>query len=290
MTSGRAPAPSEAVRPTARPMPVRRALASTALVLAAAWLVAAPAGGQGPPSPEPEGDLNPCHDAQLALACPDLAMAPPGDLRVRKVGKVVRLLAANHIVNVGQGPLELAATKDPELPRFAKATQVVRTRTGGRVSFPEAGWIYWKAIPGQGHYWKYYRAARFELWTLNPDGTRARMVRTGPKLSYCFRDLKRVRGWERAPRGRVYPACSQRYGRHALRLGLSPGWADIYPSTYHENWISVTGLKGCFAFVHRADPLGELVEDREDNNIGVRTVRLPPRRGSVAPRGCPGQR
>jgi hypothetical protein len=266
-------------------MPVRRVLVCAVAVAAA--LAAAPAGGQ-----EPDGDpfLNPCDDPLLALKCPDLAMAPPADLHVQRAGTVVRLLATNHIVNIGQGPLELLGTRDPKLPRFAKATQVVQTRSGNPVYFPESGWIYFKAIPGQGHYWKYYRAARFELWSLNADGTRAQMVRTGPKLSYCFRDLRRVRSYARTPRGRVYPACSQSSGRRALRLGVSPGWADIYPSTYHENWISVTGLRGCFAFVHRADPLGELIEEREDNNVGVRMIRLPPRGGGVAPRGCPAAR
>ncbi|MCW3003027.1 MAG: hypothetical protein JWQ20_2325 [Conexibacter sp.] len=265
-------------------MPARRALVLAVALLGTA-LATTPAGGQEPPLDLP--DTNPCNDPLLALKCPDLRMAPPTDLRIQRAGRTVRLLAANHIVNVGEGPLELLGTKRPSLPRFAKATQVVHTRTGKLVSFPEAGWIYFKAIPGQGHYWKFYRAARFELWTLNPDGTRAALQRTGPKLSYCFRDLKRVRTWARTPKRRVYPACSQQYGRQALRLGVSPGWADIYPSTYHENWISVTGLRGCFAFVHRADPLGELVESREDNNLAERIIRLPPRHGSVAPRGCP---
>ena len=266
-------------------MPVRSRLA--AAVLLATALLPVAAGAQEAPAP----DTNPCNDVVLRLVCPDLRMAPPADLHVRKVGKVVRLLATNHIVNVGQGPLELRARHDGNRRtsgyRFAEATQVVRDAAGAPVFFPMAGWIYWKAIPGQGHYWKYWRAARFELWTLNPDGTRAKLLRTGPKLSYCFRDLRRVRTWKRTPKRRVYPACSQTLGRKELRLGVSPGWADIYPSTYHENWISVTGLRGCFAFVHRADPLGDLVEEHEDNNLGQRIIRLPPRKGRVAPRGCP---
>jgi hypothetical protein len=278
-------------------MPVRRpaALSALAVLLGAGALAAGTAPAQAPPAttpapaptaPAPDEDTNPCHDPVLALKCPDLRMAPPTDLHVQKAGRVVRLLATNRIVNVGQGPLELRArhTGDPSSAsyRFAQATQVVRARTGRAVFFPLAGWIYWKAIPGQG-------AARFELWTLNPDGSRATMVRTGPKLSYCFRDLRRVRSWSRTPRGRIYPGCSQSFGRSELRLGVSPGWADIYPSTYHENWISVTGLRGCFAFVHRADPLDDIVEEREDDNIGQRVIRLPPRNGSVAPRGCPGK-
>jgi hypothetical protein len=229
---------------------------------------------------------SPCDDPTLALVCPDLTMAPPSDLRVLRAGGQTRLAATNHIVNIGQGPLELRGDHGAD-PRFVKAYQVIRSRTRGHVFFPEAGWIYWKAIPGQGHYWKYYRAARFELWMLNADGSRGRLVRIGPKLSYCFRDLDRVRNWARTPRGRVYPACSQDAGRRRMRLGVSPGWADVYPSTYHENWISITGLRGCFAFVHRADPNGELIEQREDNNSAQRVIRLPARGGSVAPRGCP---
>ncbi|WCB92564.1 hypothetical protein DSM104299_01260 [Baekduia alba] len=272
-------------------MPVRRPLA--AVVALAATLALAPTAALGQDG-EPPADTNPCDDPILTLECPNLRMAPPSDLHVRKVGKVVRLLATNRIVNVGAGPLELRTPHrgNPRTTsyRFASATQVVRSRSGAPVFFPLAGWIYWKAIPGQGHYWKFWRAARFELWTLDPDGARAKLQRTGPKLSYCFRDLKRVRTFARSPKHRAYPACSQSFGRKELRLGVSPGWADIYPSTYDDNWISVTGLRGCFAFVHRADPLGDLVEEREDDNIGERVIQLPPRHDSVAPRDCPRKR
>jgi hypothetical protein len=278
-------------------MPVRRLVLIAALAASASL---ASLGGAGalaqtdvPPANTPVDDsgTNPCDDAVLKLKCPDLRMAPPSDLHVKRVGKVVRLLAENRIVNVGQGPLELRArhTGNPRSTSydFAQATQVVRSKTGRAVFFPLAGWVYWKAIPGQGHYWKYWRAARFELWTLNADGTRKKLQRTGPKLSYCFRDLKRVRDYARTPKKAVFPGCSQDFGRKELRLGVSPGWADIYPSHYNENWISITHLRGCFAFVHRADPLGDIVEQREDNNIGERVIQLPPVHGSVAPRNCP---
>jgi hypothetical protein len=270
-------------------MPVRRTL----VPLLAAVIAATLALGGSPASAATAPDVNPCNDEVLALKCPNLQMKPPGDLRVRKAGKVLRLLATNHIVNVGAGALELRAEHSGGATRsgyrFAPAYQLIRDRLGAPVFFPLAGYVYFKAIPGQGHYWKYWRAARFELWTLRPDGTRDTMVRTGPKLSYCFRDLKRVRTFARSPRHRIYPACSQRFGRKELQLGVSPGWADIYPSSYHENWISITGMGGCFAFVHRADPLDDLVEEHEDDNIGVRTIQLPPRRGSVAPRSCRGK-
>ncbi|MBI5104680.1 MAG: hypothetical protein HZB46_06795 [Solirubrobacterales bacterium] len=251
-----------------------------AALLAVLALPAGPAGSQEPTDTTP---LNPCDDAALRLKCPDLTMAPPSHLRVKKAGRVLRLQAENRIVNIGRGPLEVRAHRG-DSSIYAEAYQAIHRTGGGVTFFPEAGLVYWKAIPGQGHYWKYWRAARFELWTLNADGTRDRLQRTGPKLSYCFRDLDRVRGGRDVPRGRVYPACSQSAKRRDMKLGTSVGWADVYPETYHENWISITGLRGCFAFVHRADPEGELIEQREDNNLGVRRIRLPPVKGRV--RGC----
>lgn len=272
-------------------MPVRRTLVPLLAALFVATFTLSSSPAPAPAATDP--DVNPCNDEILALKCPNLQMKPPGDLRVRKAGKVLRLLATNHIVNVGAGALELRAEHGGRATRngyrFASASQVIHSRLGAPVFFPLAGYVYFKAIPGQGHYWKYWRAARFELWTLRPDGTRESMVRTGPKLSYCFRDLKRVRTFARSPAHRIYPACSQRFGRKELQLGVSPGWADIYPSSYHENWISITRMKGCFSFVHRADPLDDLIEEHEDDNIGARTIQLPPRRGSVAPRTCPGK-
>ncbi len=60
-----------------------------------------------------------------------------------------------------------------------------------------------------------------------------------------------------------------------VTLGTSVGWSDIYPSTYHQQWIDVTGLKGTFAFKHIADPKNGIWETDETNNEGVTIVTLP---------------
>ena len=78
---------------------------------------------------------------------------------------------------------------------------------------------------------------------------------------------------------RVYGACSQDPGRKRLRLGTSVGWSDLYPSDYDRQWVSVAGLRGCYAFVMRVDPLNLLYESNEHNNRSVRIVRLPYRAG-----------
>ena len=83
----------------------------------------------------------------------------------------------------------------------------------------------------------------------------------------------------RSPGHRVYPACSQDRGRKRVRLGTSVGWSDVYPAEYDRQWVNVSGLRGCFAFVMRVDPRNLLFESNERNNRSVRIVRLPYRDG-----------
>ena len=60
-----------------------------------------------------------------------------------------------------------------------------------------------------------------------------------------------------------------------MRLGTSVGWADVYPAAYPEQWINISGLRGCFAYVHTADPENRIYESNEDNNEAQVVVRLP---------------
>jgi hypothetical protein len=164
--------------------------------------------------------------------------------------------------------------------------QVIHTTTGERRYFKTNAHLVFYNIPGQGPYWKFHRAARFELWTLGADGRRDSLIRRGAKLNYCFRDLERTLPSPRSPRKPVYPACSQDPKKRFRTLGTSIGWSDIYPSSYHENWINIRGLRGCFSFVLRADPANLLYETNEDDNTGARRIRLPAtRKGKFRPCG-----
>ena len=113
------------------------------------------------------------------------------------------------------------------------------------------------------------------MWTVDGLLRPVSHVRSGPKIHYCLRDLKRTRRMARSPRRFYYPACSQNRRMKRVTLGTSVGWSDIYPFTYHENWIDVTGLRGTFAFKHIADPKNGIWESNEENNEGVTIVRLP---------------
>jgi hypothetical protein len=245
----------------------------------------APAARQVAPPTE-----NPCLGPQAAtLRCPDLMMRRPFGLEVERSPGGHRLLrAGNSIDNVGDGPASLRGTKIPG-SRFMEADQLIHRRNGTVTRVDTPGRLEYKKAHLGRRYWKFHDAARFELWALDAAGTKTQVVRTGPKVAYCLRDLSRTRpSLAGSPRREVYPACSTNRDRRAVTLGTSVGWSDIYPPAYPEQWIDVTGLRGCFAYVHTADPGNAVWETDEDNNVSQVVVRLP--FDAKRPRGiCPGR-
>jgi Lysyl oxidase len=260
-----------------------------AVTLAGTALAAGSAQVEAPAADEPRQAENPCIGPDAAqLRCPDLVMRRPWGIytdRSTKAGRTL-LRAGNAIDSIGAGPAELFGTRIG--PRFMRARQRIYTRSGGRIGVATDGRLQFKFAHLNRFWWKFYNAARFELWRVDARGKRTRLVRTGPKVAYCLRDLEHTRpGLPRSPRSPHYPACSNNSRAQHVTLGTSVGWADVYPPTYPEQWIDVTGLRGCFAYAHIADPNNRVYESDEDNNEAQVIVRLPFRRGERRT-GCRG--
>ncbi len=254
---------------------LRSRIAATALL----GMVIAASAAVPPAAARP---ANPCLDAKsrARLLCPDLVMRKPFGLQIDPLvrpGRVV-LRAGNSIDNVGLGPAELHGVRTSRYQM--RGRQRIYRRRRGRIGIKTGARLLFKFVPGQQRYWKFLHAARFELWRLNSRGRRIKRVKTGPKVSYCLRDLKHTRPSLRpSPRRMVYPACNTGAATRRVTLGTSVGWSDVYPPTYPEQWIDVTGLRGCFGFRHIADPLNGVYESNERNNAASVTVRLPFRPG-----------
>jgi hypothetical protein len=228
---------------------------------------------------------NPCEGPEAAaLLCPDLKVGPAADLFVEHGGRYgygggARLHAGNDIRSRGRGPMELRGRRYKR--NWMRANQAIYRvgggmsifRTDAKIHFYDVGYEY------GGSYWKVHDPLSMEIWTLGEDRQPLERVRKGPKVFYCFRDLEHTRPMRRSPGHAVYPACNQDPGRQRVRLGTSVGWSDIYPSDYDRQWVSVSGLRGCFAFVMRVDPENLLFESNERNNRSVRVIRLPYRDG-----------
>jgi Lysyl oxidase len=256
---------------------VKRAFASTAagLCLAlAAWPTGSPA------------DENPCAGEEAReLLCPDLRVGRAEDLFVERHGGGyghgggVHLYAGNNIMSRGRGPMELRGRRYKR--NWMHANQAIYRAGGGvrifrtdaRLHFFDVGYEF------GGSYWKVEDPLSMEIWSLDQNRQPLQRLRKGPKVFYCFRDLARTKPMRRSPGGPVYPACNQNPARKRVRLGTSVGWSDIYPSSYDRQWVNVTGLRGCFAFVMQVDPRNLLYEEHEGNNRSVRIVRLPYRDG-----------
>jgi Lysyl oxidase len=222
---------------------------------------------------EPE---NPCLGPEAAsLLCPNLRIGPPADLYIQAGGGRLLLRATSDVRSRGRGPMELHGRRNG--PRSMRANQRIYKVGGGHIDlrthanlrFTNVGYVF------GGAYWKVHQLARFELLRATPDGQLGQVVRTSPKLNYCLRDLELTQPSHRAPDHRHYPGCNQNPHRNQVALGTSVGWSDIYPASYDKQWIDVTGLRGCFAFVMKVDPQGLLFESDEGDNTSQRLIRLP---------------
>lgn len=253
-------------------------------------------GGAGPGGGSDQ--RNPCAGPEAArLLCPDLRVGPAADLFVSRSGgqgsgapggegaygyssrTQVRLHAGNDIRSRGRGPIELRGQRIG--PGLMRANQAIRRVGGGvkivrsqiRLRYFDVGARF------GGYWWKVEDPLSMEIWTLDERRKPLRRVRKGPKVYYCFRDLERTQPSRVSPQRRVYGACSQDGTRQRTRMGTSVGWSDIYPATYDRQWVDVTGLRGCFAYVMQVDPYDYLHESNERNNRSTRIVRLPYRPG-----------
>jgi len=242
------------------------------------------------PGPASAAVDNPCEGPGSGeLLCPDLRVGPAADLYVERQGGAygygggALLHAGNDIRSRGRGPMELRGRRYER--NWMRANQAIYRVGGGVEIFRTEAKLHFYSVGYEwgGSYWKVHDPLSMEIWSLDERGRPLERVRKGPKVFYCFRDLERTKAMRRSPHNRVYPACSQDPGRQRVRLGTSVGWSDIYPSTYDRQWVNVSGLRGCFAFVMHVDPYDLLFEENESNNRSTRIIRLPYRDG---PQNC----
>ena len=259
---------------------------SVALGVLVALIAVPVASVSGAPGGGRSAAANPCvGPGSRHLLCPNLRVGRAADLWVEHRGngggayyrgsRGALLHASNDIRSRGRGPMELRGRRYKR--HWMRANQAIYRAGGGVEVFRTEMRFHFYDVGAEwgGSYWKVHNPLSMEIWTLDDRRRPLRLVRKGPKVFYCFRDLERTKAMRRSPHHPVYGACSQDPGRKRLRLGTSVGWSDIYPSDYDRQWVSVAGLRGCYAFVMRVDPLNLLYESNEHDNRSARIVRLP---------------
>jgi Lysyl oxidase len=241
-------------------------LAAALLTIAAAMVPGLAAANFEDPCQEPEAQH---------LLCPNLRIGPPAEIYVQYAGGRVLLRATSDVRSRGRGPMELRGTRNGFKSMrvnqriYRAGGGHIDVRTGASLHFTDVGYAF------GGSYWKVHELARFELRRAKPSGELGAIVRVGPKLNYCLRDLDRTQPSSLSPAYFHYPGCNQNpYQSHDV-LGTSVGWSDIYPADYNQQYIDVSGLHGCYGFYMVADPKNHLRESNENDNASRVKIRLP---------------
>jgi hypothetical protein len=198
-------------------------------------------------------------------AYPDLAMARLADIDIVNASGQLQLRFSATIVNVGQGPFELNATRPDATSGFSIVQKVYGT--GGSTSIPIPGAdLVWG---GDGHaHWHVRNLERYELDRLD-NGSK---VGTGMKGGFCFFDSAVFnRSLTGAPPAAVYvpgTVCGQNdQSALTVRMGISVGYGDRYPYNLPDQFIDVTNLtSGNYRLYATADQNGLFTETNEGNN------------------------
>ena len=197
---------------------------------------------------------------------PDLSMAQIADLAITKAGSQLQLRFSATIVNVGAGPMELAASRTDSVSPF-DVSQRVYDSGGDSVLLPVGGAsLVWG---GDGHsHWHVLDLESYELDRLD-NGSK---VGTGQKGGFCFFDTTQFRlSLPGAPVSQVYTpgtVCGQ-YDQAAesVKMGISVGWGDTYRAGLPDQYIDVTNLtSGNYRLVATADAEHQFAESDETNN------------------------
>ena len=208
------------------------------------------------------------------LLCPTLTISRPSNMYFerRSSGHLV-LRATSSLNNVGRGPIEMHGRRNG--PNSMRATQRIYRRDGGHMNVRTGAHLGFKSIPastatGSSGTPRGSSCGR----STRADGRFAACAPAGSTTTACATSGARTRG--RARRAfRTTPGCSQSPYARSLTLGTSVGWSDIYPATYHEQWIDVTGLHGRFRYVMVADPTGVIYTTNTRPPSASRLVTIP---------------
>ena len=262
-----------------------RSTIATARALAAAALFAPAGGGAFPPRRAPPSPPTPAPARGAArLRCPNLRIAPPHDLYVRARRRRPREAAGDQ-------------RRPQSRPRArwscgASATGAARCGSASGSTRPAADTSPCRpGPPSTSPTSARTSAAATGRSTSSPASSSGRSTAGGTSCAAsasarssttACATCERTRPGRRSPSRRTTPAATRTPTQDRVTLGTSVGWSDIYPADYDKQWIDVTGLRGCFAFVMKVDPHNLLYESDERDNRSRRLVRLPYR----GERGC----
>jgi Lysyl oxidase len=207
----------------------------------------------------------------LAAPLPDLDQATPFGVSVVQRGGRSLLVFGSAVDNVGRGPLLV------EGRRVGGEMRTWQVIGGRRIALP----VRLHYVRSETHrHWHFPALERYELRRL--DGS---LVGRDRKTGFCLRDAYETRALGRPPLW-TSECARGRPDAMTVRQGISPGFGDDYVPLKEGQSIDVTGLRGRFVLVHRANPNRVLRERSYANNAASVLVEIARGRATIL-RRCP---
>jgi hypothetical protein len=226
------------------------AIVDVVLVTALVWFNIS-----GPPAPPLAAPVDPQY--------PDVGMAPLSDLLVGQdqSGRTFLRFSAT-LVNIGDGPLLIAAHRTVPFRNDWSVVQRVEDRAGG---YSERATNTRLKYAGDGHdHWHVIGAEAHQLETLKGD-----IVGGLVKSGFCFFDnVDHATSLPGAPGQPAHTSrqCGGQFDRD-ITMGLSVGWGDEYQWYLLDQTIEITGVPdGRYRLRAIADPADLFKESNESNN------------------------
>jgi len=178
--------------------------------------------------------------------------------------KLLRFAAG--ILNVGDGAMEIRGRR-ANARQTMQGFQAIFQRTGAARETPIGPLTF---VPSEQS-WHVMFLASYTL--LDDDGHEVTDVN---KFSSCISDDSKVRGnLPGSPRRSVYTQCPGGRNDNNFKVGLSIGYADVYPATRLNQSLDITNLPpGNYTFHMEADPDDTILEKNEGNNTLDKTITL----------------
>lgn len=181
--------------------------------------------------------------------------------------------------NVGDGPLQLVFPGNQGLVTPGKATQIL-TWSDGRVTTREAGEFEYHKT--HAHYHHSGFGSLELLKVTDPARGTTTVAGAGPKQGFCTADIV-IADWTQFANGMQNSADSTCVSSAGLvydptagtKMGLSPGWADIYSWEQDGNYVEF-GINGDGRYIIRstADALNKVVETNERDNTSYAYIQV----------------
>ncbi|MEM7094143.1 MAG: lysyl oxidase family protein [Actinomycetota bacterium] len=208
-------------------------------------------------------DLRTVGAGQATDGLPDLISDPPRPGFLKEIideTQSARLVLTfdGYVHNIGDGPLQVVG--NPQIP----GGMVQQVREGGEWRDVGTPTVRYETDDGHNHF-HLIEAVDYVLW----DGLQDAQTAVGSKIGFCLVDSEQIEpGSDQAYSEELDNFCEEdNPSATSLRMGISPGWRDIYDATTTLQWVDVSELApGRYWIGAITDPNGEIVESDEDNN------------------------